>query len=166
MKMHVNATLQTLLYIERWHSEKWNLQMVCNFVFFFFFCSKSRLTRYDFCVLQVVSGCFTFVKNFIKISQTVFNLKSYVYLTETAMFNVQRAITPLSRQTRVTVHVFCMLSHSAWHLCEVSWKYLGWYQLWSGHKWWKHWWMDGQTDRHSKFLRVSHNTLTTFCGGA
>ena len=30
-----------------------------------------------------------------------------------------------SRQTRVTVHVFCKLSPSASHLCEVSWKYSG-----------------------------------------
>ena len=33
-----------------------------------------------------------------------------------------------SRQTRVTVHVFCTLSHGVLHLCEVWWKYLWWYQ--------------------------------------
>ena len=36
---------------------------------------------------------------------------------------VQRAITPKSRQPRVTVHVFCTSSHGALHLCDVSWKY-------------------------------------------
>ena len=40
-----------------------------------------------------------------------------------------------SRQTRVTVHVFCMLSHSASHLCEVFMK-ISWMvsELLSGHK--------------------------------
>ena len=39
--------------------------------------------------------CFTFVRNFIIISQTVFNLQSgHKYMVEMAMFNVQRAITP------------------------------------------------------------------------
>ena len=46
-----------------------------------------------------------------------------------------------SRQTIATIFVFCMLSHSALHLCEVSWKYFKLYiLLWSGHKWWKRWW--------------------------
>ena len=44
---------------------------------------------------HVVSWCFTFVKNFMKISQSVFNLQSgHEYMVEMAMFNVQRAITP------------------------------------------------------------------------
>ena len=33
-----------------------------------------------------------------------------------------------SRQIRVKVHVFCMSSLSALHLCKVLWKYLWWYQ--------------------------------------
>ena len=38
------------------------------------------------------------------------------------------------RQTRVSVNVFCMLSHNALHLCEVLWKYFKLYiLLWSGH---------------------------------
>ena len=42
-----------------------------------------------------MTWCFTFVRIFIKISGTVFNLKSgHEYTIETAMFNVQRAITP------------------------------------------------------------------------
>ena len=32
------------------------------------------------------------------------------------------------RQTRVMVHVFCTLSYSALHWCEVSWKYLEQFQ--------------------------------------
>ena len=45
-----------------------------------------------------------------------------------------------SRQTRVMVHVFWTSSDGALHLCEVSWKYLKWYQsyradtkLWSAY---------------------------------
>ena len=50
---------------------------------------------YVFCVLQVVSWCFTFVRNFTIIAQTVFNLQSrHEYMIEIAMSNVQRAITP------------------------------------------------------------------------
>ena len=49
----------------------------------------------QFCVLQVVLNCFTFVRNYIKISRTVFNLQSgHEYMVEMAMFNVQRIITP------------------------------------------------------------------------
>ena len=33
-----------------------------------------------------------------------------------------------SRITKVTFFVFCTLSHGALYLCEVSRKYLGWYQ--------------------------------------
>ena len=57
-----------------------------------------------------------------------------------------------SRHIRVTIHVFCMLSHNALHLCEVSRKYLGWYQSYGAGT------NDGSPDRqmegHSKFLRV------------
>ena len=57
--------------------------------------SKGRLTSYGSCVLHIVSWCFTFVWNFTKWSQTVFNLKSgHEYMVEMAMFNVQRAILP------------------------------------------------------------------------
>ena len=35
-------------------------------------------------------------------------------MVEMAMFNVQRAITP-KKATRITVQVFCTLSHSALH---------------------------------------------------
>ena len=40
-----------------------------------------------------------------------------------SMFNDSK-----SRQIRVKVHVFCMSSLSALHLCKVLWKYLWWYQ--------------------------------------
>ena len=58
--------------------------------------SKSRLSRVTFsCVLHVVSWCYTFVRSFIKISGTVFNLQSgHEYMVEVAMFNVQITITP------------------------------------------------------------------------
>ena len=58
--------------------------------------SKSRLSRVTvFSVLHVVLGCFTFVRNFIIISRTVFYLLSgHEYMVEMAMFNVRRAITP------------------------------------------------------------------------
>ena len=49
---------------------------------------------YGFCVLHVVPQCFTFVRNFIIISQMVFNLQcEHEDMVEMAMFNVQRAIT-------------------------------------------------------------------------
>ena len=69
-----------------------------------------------------------------------------------------------SRQTRVTVHVFCILSHDALHWCHVLRKYLSRYQsygadmkLQSSDRW-----MDiqmdgrtdGWTDRHSKLRTV------------
>ena len=48
-----------------------------------------------FCVLHVVSWCFTFVRNCIIISLTVFNLqRGHKYMFEMAMLNVQRATTP------------------------------------------------------------------------
>ena len=68
-------------------------------------------------VLHIVSWCFAFVRNFIIIFQTIFNLQSgHEYIEEMAMFNVRRAIT----QKVVMVYVFCTLSHSALYLCEVS----------------------------------------------
>ena len=68
---------------------------------------------YDFCVLHVVLQCFTFVRNFIKISGTVFKLQcGHKYMVEMAKFNVQRAITTKVGKS-VTVHVFCTSSHSA-----------------------------------------------------
>ena len=68
-------------------------------------------------------------------------------MVEMDIFNVQRAITPKVSKPD-TVHVFCISSHSALHLCEVLWKYFWWYQLWRGHKWWKHWWTDVHTNGH------------------
>ena len=56
----------------------------------------------------------------------VFNFQSgQEYMEEMTMFNVQRAITPKSRQTRVTLHVLSLI---ALHLWEVLQRYLGWYQ--------------------------------------
>ena len=44
---------------------------------------------------KVGSWCLTFLRKFMKISQTVFTLQSrHKYMVEMAMFNVQRAITP------------------------------------------------------------------------
>ena len=55
----------------------------------------------------------------MKISQKVFNLKNrHEYMVEMAMVNVQRTITPKVGKP-VTVHMFCMLSHGALHLCEI-----------------------------------------------
>ena len=58
--------------------------------------SKSRQTRVTvFCVLHVVSCCFTFVWSFMKISRTVSVLWSgHENMVEMAMLNVQRIITP------------------------------------------------------------------------
>ena len=83
--------------------------------------SKSRLH----CVLHILSWCFTFVKNFMKISQTVFNLQSrHKYMVEMAMFNVQRAVSPKVGKNRVRVHKFCLSSHQALNLWKVSLEYL------------------------------------------
>ena len=47
-----------------------------------------------FCILHVVSRCFTFVRNCIIMFRTVFNLQSgHEYMIEMVMFNFQRAIT-------------------------------------------------------------------------
>ena len=59
--------------------------------------SKGRLTSYGSCILHVVSWCFKFVWDFMKISQMVFNLQNgHEYMVEIAMFNIRRAITPKS----------------------------------------------------------------------
>ena len=45
-------------------------------------------------VLHILTLCFTFERNFMKISHRVFNLQSgHKYMVEMAMFNVQRAMT-------------------------------------------------------------------------
>ena len=53
---------------------------------------------YGSCVLYTLLWCFTFVRNFMKISRTVFNSQSgHQYTVEMAIFNfynVQRAVTP------------------------------------------------------------------------
>ena len=56
-------------------------------------------------------------------------------MVEMAMFNVQKSNHSKTRQSRVTVNVFCMLSHSALHLCKV-WVKISWMvsKLWSGHQ--------------------------------
>ena len=58
----------------------------------------------------------------------------------------------VSRQTRVTVYVFHTFSHGGLHWCEVSWKYLKWFQSYGADT--KLWSMDGQTDEHSRFRTV------------
>ena len=45
-----------------------------------------------------------------------------------------------SRQARVMVLEFCTLSHSALHLCEVSWKYFKWFSSYRANT--KTWQMD------------------------
>ena len=79
--------------------------------------SKSRLTRINgFCVLHVVSWCFTFVRSFIKISGMVFNLQSeHEYMVEMAMFNVQRTITP--KVGKPELGYVCSACHLIAHLC-------------------------------------------------
>ena len=84
---------------------------------------ESRFLCFVHC-LVVLYTC----KKFHEKSGKVFNLHSgQEWRVEMAMFNVQRAITPKVSKTRVTVHVFCKLSNSVLHLCEVSWKYLEWF---------------------------------------
>ena len=58
--------------------------------------SKSRLSRVTvFLVCMLSHGALHFLRNFIIISGTVFNLQlGQGYMVEMAMFNVQRAITP------------------------------------------------------------------------
>ena len=58
--------------------------------------SKKQVNQsYGFCIPHIVSWCFTFVRNFIIISQKVFNLQSgHEHIVEMAMFKVQKAITP------------------------------------------------------------------------
>ena len=56
----------------------------------------------------------------MKISQTVFDLQSgHEYMVEMAMLMFIGQDSK-SRQTRITVHVFCMSSHGALHLCDIS----------------------------------------------
>ena len=65
-----------------------------------------------------------------------------------------------SRQTRVTVHVFCTSSHSAYKFCENildSINYGADTNAGSADEW---------TDGHLKFRRVYYNTFATFCSGA
>ena len=53
--------------------------------------SKTRLIR----VMVFVFCLSTFVRNFIIISQMLFNLqRGHEYMVELAMFNIERAITP------------------------------------------------------------------------
>ena len=159
-------------------------------------------------VLNVVSLCFSFVWDFMKISQTVFDLQSgHEYMVEMAMLmfigqdskvgkpelqfmcsacrhmvlyicvtfreisgngirvmgrtrvngrngyvQCSKGNTSKRRQTRVTGHVFWTLSHNALHWCEVSWKYLKWYQSYGADT--KLWSAEEQADRHSIFQRV------------
>ena len=49
---------------------------------------------YGSCVLHILSWCFTVVRNFKKISNTVFNLQSGHKFVVELVFNVQRAMTP------------------------------------------------------------------------
>ena len=70
--------------------------------------------------LHVVSWCFTFARDFMKISQMVFNLLSrHEYMVEMAMCNVQRQS-----------YDSCVLHFVSWCFifCEVLWKYHKWYQ--------------------------------------
>ena len=75
---------------------------------------------YSFCVLHVVSWCFIFVKNFIIISQTVFNLQSrHKYMVDMAMFNVQKTIT--KTVSKPELRFMCSARrHSDLYLHEVS----------------------------------------------
>ena len=59
-----------------------------------------------------VSWCFTFAIDFMKISQTVFNLESrYKYMVEMAMCNVLRAITPKvdKSELRIMCSALCLM---------------------------------------------------------
>ena len=58
----------------------------------------------------------------MKISRMVFNLQSrqQQYMVEMAIFHVQKGNDFRTRKPKVMVHAFCMLSHDALHLCEVS----------------------------------------------
>ena len=97
---------------------------------------------YSSCVLQIVSCWYTFASSFKKISRTVScyrvdtnilqkSLSSKFKGTEWTQiycrnhyFQSSKGHNSISRLTRVTVFVFCMFSHNALHLWEVSSKYL------------------------------------------
>ena len=93
--------------------------------------SKRRLTRVTVFVFCALSHCvlqwvlwekFHILKGFQLIERTrVHGRNGYVQSS--------KGNNSKSRQTRVTVHVCCTLTHSSLHLCEVSWKYLKQYQI-------------------------------------
>ena len=78
-------------------------------------------------ILHVVSWCFTFVRDFMKISFFQFTEQTGVH-GGNDYFQSSKGNNSKSRQIRVTVHVFCILSHGALYLCEVSGKYQEQYQ--------------------------------------
>ena len=73
--------------------------------------------------------CFIFVRSFMKISRTLSELWSrvhgrngYVQYSKgdrNGYIQCSKGDNSISRQTRVMVHVFCKLSHSALHRCKV-----------------------------------------------
>ena len=92
--------------------------------------SKSRLTRVTYvlvCVLHVILWCFTFVKKFHNNISHGFQLseRTRVQGRNNDYVQCSKGNSSKSRETKVTIHVFCTSSHSALHLSR--------YQTWSGH---------------------------------
>ena len=92
---------------------------------------KVGKTEYGSCVLHVVLYGFTFVRNFIIISRTVFNLQSgHIYMVEMAMFNVQRAIT--LKVGKQELRLICSARRlKVLYICV---KFRTVLELWSGHE--------------------------------
>ena len=86
------------------------------------------------------------------------------YMVEMAMFNVRRVITPKvdKSELRFMCSAHCLM---VLYVCVKLnlWKCLKGYQNYGADM--KLWCAEGQTDGHSKFLRVEHNTSQLFVMG-
>ena len=82
-------------------------------------------------------------------------------MVEMALFNIQKANNSKSRQNRVTVHVFCMSSYSTYICVKFGENILDGIRVMERIRM-----MEVLMDGHSKFRRVEHNTIPTFCGRA
>ena len=123
-----------------------------NSLFQYLYCSKgcnskSRLTELWFlcsaCHLMMLYICERFHEN-ILISTRVME-RTRVH-GRNGYVQCSKGNNSISRQIKVTVHVFCTSSHGDLHWCEVSWKYIKTVsELWSGHEIMKRWLTDRRT---------------------
>ena len=112
---------------------------------------QTRVTVHVFCTSS--HSALHMCEASLKKSQMVFNLKSgqkymvfnlqsgHKYMVEMAMFNLQRAIT--SKVGKPELQFMCSARRLiVLYICVVKISPMV-SELWSWHKWWKHWWTDG-----------------------